>query len=81
LGIPRPVIDRPPTAGLWAGQTDEGEMGITYDELDATLAAIQLGDTSTIEPLLLSRVQRMVAASAHKRAMPPVCPLDVATDA
>ena len=31
LGIPRQVIDKPPTAGLWPGQTDEGEMGITYE--------------------------------------------------
>ena len=40
LGIPQPVIDRPPSAGLWTGQTDEGEMGITYEDLDATLAAM-----------------------------------------
>jgi NAD+ synthase len=73
LGVPQPVIDRPPTAGLWAGQTDEGEMGLTYTELDATLAAIEAGRTDGVDPVLLRRVQRMMAASAHKRAMPPVC--------
>jgi NAD+ synthase len=72
LGVPRPVIDRPPTAGLWAGQTDEGEMGITYEELDATLAAIDSGQTASVDPVLLDKVQRMIAASAHKRALPPV---------
>ena len=30
LGVPRQVIDKPPSAGLWADQTDEGEMGLTY---------------------------------------------------
>jgi NAD+ synthase len=75
LGIPQPVIDRPPTAGLWKGQTDEGEMGITYDDLDATLAAIESGQTDGIAPPLLAKVQGMIAASAHKRTMPPTCPL------
>jgi NAD+ synthase len=77
LGIPQPVIDRPPTAGLWAGQTDEQEMGITYDDLDRTLAAMEAPGTAGVEPALLDRVQRMVSASAHKRAMPPVCPLNM----
>jgi NAD+ synthase len=72
LGVPQPVIDRPPSAGLWAGQTDEGEMGVTYSELDATLAAIESGHTKDIDPALLSKIRQMMAASAHKRAMPPV---------
>jgi len=75
LGVPQPIIDRPPTAGLWAGQTDEAEMGLTYDQLDATLAAIEAGQTGDVEPALLKKVQWMIAASGHKRAMPPVCPL------
>jgi NAD+ synthase len=74
LAIPQPVIDRPPTAGLWAGQTDEAEMGITYDDLDATLAAIEAGNTTDTDPALLARVRRMVAGSAHKRMTPPICP-------
>jgi NAD+ synthase len=75
LAVPQPVIDRPPTAGLWAGQTDEGEMGITYDDLDGTLAAIEAAKTEEVDPSLLARVRQMIAASAHKRVMPPVCPL------
>jgi len=75
LGIPQPIIDRPPSAGLWAGQTDEDEMGITYDDLDSTLAAIEAGDTAALDPALLARVQSMATRSAHKRAMPPTCPL------
>ena len=72
LGVPQEVIDRPPTAGLWPGQTDEGEMGITYRELDGVLAAIEAGDTSAIEAAALTKVRGMMARSAHKRALPPI---------
>jgi len=72
LGIPQEVIERPPTAGLWPGQTDEGEMGITYHDLDQTLAAMDEGDVSSVAPDVLRRVEEMVARSAHKRTMPPI---------
>jgi NAD+ synthase len=75
LGIPQPIIDRPPSAGLWSGQTDEGEMGITYDALDAILAAIDSGETESVAQPLLAKVQQMIAASNHKRTLPPTCPL------
>jgi NAD+ synthase len=75
LGVPREVVERPPSAGLWPGQTDEGEMGITYRELDRVLAAIEAGDTLDIEPAMLAKVEGMIARSAHKRALPPVCEL------
>jgi len=82
LGVPQPVIDRPPTAGLWPGQTDEGEMGITYAELDRVLAAIERGNTTGIESATLDKVQHMVSRSAHKRAMPPMFePQDILTAA
>jgi NAD+ synthase len=73
LGVPQRVIERPPTAGLWEGQTDEGEMGMTYKELDSTLAAIETGHTEGVDAALLARVQHMISASAHKRSMPPIC--------
>jgi NAD+ synthase len=76
LGVPREVVERPPTAGLWPGQTDEGEMGITYAELDRILAAIEAGDTSGIDPAALEKVQGMMARSTHKRAMPPIFRLE-----
>jgi len=72
LGVPQEVVERPPTAGLWPGQTDEGEMGITYVELDRVLRAIAAGDTADVDPTALQKVQAMIARSAHKRAMPPV---------
>jgi NAD+ synthase len=72
LGVPREVVERPPSAGLWPGQTDEGEMGVTYVELDRILAAIAAGNTSGVEPATLEKVREMITRSAHKRAMPPV---------
>lgn len=68
LGIPAPVIERPPTAGLWEGQTDEDEMGMTYADLDEYLA------TGSGSPELLERAERMHRRSAHKRALPPAPP-------
>jgi NAD+ synthase len=73
LGIPQPVIERPPSAGLWEGQTDEDEMGITYAELDRALAAMDAGQGDDVDADLLAKVQEMVARSEHKRHLPPAC--------
>jgi NAD+ synthase len=73
LGVPEEIIGKPPSAGLWPGQTDEGEMGITYDELDRTISAIEKGDTSGCDEAILERVKAMMAASEHKRQLIPVC--------
>jgi NAD+ synthase len=72
LGVPEKVIERPPSAGLWAGQTDEDEMGITYEELDSTLQAIDSGDTSGVAPETLAHVQNMISGSEHKRRLVPI---------
>jgi NAD+ synthase len=76
VGVPDAVIHRPPSAGLWPGQTDEGEMGISYDELDAALSALDSGETEGLDAGLLERVHGMVVASEHKRRMPPVPELE-----
>ncbi len=76
LGVPEEVVSRPPTAGLWPGQTDEGEMGITYRELDRVLAAIADGQSDAVPPETLEKVQTMRSRSAHKRALPPTFRLD-----
>ncbi|HHY38301.1 MAG TPA: NAD(+) synthase [Clostridia bacterium] len=67
LGVPQRIIDKPPTAGLWRGQTDEGEMGITYEDLDRYL----LEGVGT--PELVSVVEGMRLRSEHKR-QPPAKP-------
>jgi len=73
IGVPQPIIDRPPTAGLWPGQTDEGEIGMTYVALDAILAALAEGQEPDAGPDDVAQVRHMIAASAHKRVMPPIC--------
>jgi len=73
LGVPEEIIAKLPSAGLWPGQTDEGEMGITYDELDRTIAAMEKGDTSDCDETILKRVKAVGAASEHKRQPIPIC--------
>jgi NAD+ synthase len=73
LGVPEEVIAKAPSAGLWAGQTDEEEMGITYDELDRTIATMEKGDKSGCDEATLERVKAIRAASEHKRQPIPIC--------
>jgi len=72
LGIPDEIIEKTPTADLWEGQTDEGEIGMTYAELDAVLHAIESGYTTGCNPDSVQRVRRMMARSEHKRGPIPV---------
>ena len=69
LGVPREIIDRPPTAGLWAGQTDESEMGLTYDDLDMYLA------TGEGTEEVRTKIEKAMARSAHKRKFAPMAVL------
>jgi NAD+ synthase len=68
LGIPKKIIEKAPSGGLWAGQTDEGEMGLTYKDLDQYLAIGQAADK------IRQKVDAMARASAHKRALPAIPP-------
>ncbi len=68
LGVPQPVIDRPPSAGLWEGQTDEGEMGLTYQVLDRYLL------TGQADPAVAARIEGLATRSEHKRGLPPAAP-------
>ena len=68
LGVPERIIDKPPSAGLWADQTDESEMGLTYEELDAHLL------TGAASPAVKARVDALHVASEHKRALPKIAP-------
>ncbi|MBN2831621.1 MAG: NAD+ synthase [Candidatus Omnitrophica bacterium] len=73
LKIPEPVISKAPTAGLWHGQTDEGEMGITYSELDDILKRME-NNTKQAAPLnKVNKVKRMIKTSVHKRSGAAVC--------
>ena len=61
LKAPQCVIEKAPSAGLFDGQTDEGEMGFTYKELDTYLSGGKIDDA------VLEKIQRMHARSEHKR--------------
>ena len=79
LGAPEDLVTRTPTAAMWEGQTDEEEMGLGYDELDAILALHVDGPFSrsaTVRTLgvpeaAVERVVELYEGSRHKRAMPP----------
>jgi NAD+ synthase len=68
LGVPGPVIDKAPSAGLWLGQTDEGEMGFTYAELEEY---VRKGPAS-VAPAVAMKIERLARASEHKRHLPPI---------
>jgi len=71
VGVPDQVIDKAPSAGLWMGQTDEGEMGFTYDALEQYLAH----GVTAVGTEVAKRIEQLRAASSHKREMPPVAPV------
>lgn len=73
LGIPEHIITKPPTAGLWLGQTDEGEMGITYSELDDILDRIENKRRQILPEEKVNKVKGMIKRSEHKRQTPKVC--------
>jgi len=66
LGIPQEIIDKPPSAGLWPGQTDEGELGFSYDELDRYLI------TGDAPENIKQKIESMIVRNSHKRNPPPV---------
>lgn len=73
LKIPEHIITKPPTAGLWFGQTDESEMGITYLELDNILVRIEQKKPQQAKKENVFKVRKMIERSEHKRQGPKIC--------
>jgi NAD+ synthase len=79
LGVPESVRAKAPTADLWQGQTDEGELGFSYDTADEVLSRL-VDDEMTVqqvvaegfEEAVVERIAAMMRASGFKRCMPPV---------
>jgi len=79
LGVDEDIIEKPPTAGLWEGQTDEEELGATYDELDDFLRAYidegvsveEAAEAADITVETARRLEGMYRVSEHKRKTPP----------
>ena len=79
LEIPEEIIKKPPTAGLWKGQTDEKELGISYDKLDKILYGIErqmkkeeIAEIAEVDEKEVERIYEMVSKMEHKRRMPPI---------
>ncbi|MBP7228091.1 MAG: NAD+ synthase [Longilinea sp.] len=82
LGAPQSVLQKPPSADLWAGQTDEAELGFTYAEVDALLyllvdqrytpeQCVQAGFAEDFVQRVVRRIQR----NQFKRVLPPIAKL------
>jgi NAD+ synthase len=82
LGVPGVIIEKPPSADLWLGQTDEGELGFTYAEVDRLLyllvdlrytpeECVQAGFAESLVRAVMERVRR----NHFKRVMPPIAKL------
>jgi NAD+ synthase len=67
LEIPETIVSKVPSAGLWANQTDEGEIGFSYEEMDQALKKIKAGNTADTTCRVLEKV---VQKTTHKRERP-----------
>lgn len=82
LELPPSVLTKPPSADLWAGQTDEGELGLKYEEVDGLLYLL-VDQRCTRDdcvdagyaPAYVDDVMRRVRRSQFKRLMPPIAKL------
>lgn len=86
LGVPAQIIAKPPSADLWPGQTDEGELGATYDDLDRILYAL-VDRRWTVDRCVRAGLDRTlvewtatrVARNEFKRQVPPVAKVSLRT--
>ncbi len=77
MGIPSEIVEKAPSAGLYEGQTDEQELGMTYEMLDCILYGIErdlkngaISEECGCEEKDIERVRKMIASTVHKRKLP-----------
>ncbi|MCK4335658.1 MAG: NAD(+) synthase, partial [Candidatus Aenigmarchaeota archaeon] len=76
LQIHEEILKSEPTAGLWKGQTDLGEIGIDYGKLDTILETMDSRlKPERIDPRIMGKVKKMIRKSEHKRRTPEICEL------
>jgi NAD+ synthase len=82
LGVPDAILAKPPTGDLWVGQTDEGELGFSYDDVDRLLVLLvdrrwQPADLvrAGFDPAFIDRVLKMIRRNQYKRRMPVIAKL------
>ncbi len=79
LGVPQAILDKAPSADLWAGQTDEDELGFTYNDVDQVLFLL-VDERYTVDEVIdegfersfVEKVWRRVKANHYKRTMPNI---------
>ena len=83
VGVPEGIITKPPTAGLWVGQTDEEELGISYVVVDKMLEMLlDAKDPEYIQDILgvsgeqMDSIIQRISANIHKSQAPPIAVLD-----
>ncbi|MFR4163480.1 MAG: NAD(+) synthase [Paraclostridium sordellii] len=70
LGVHKDIINKAPSAGLWEGQTDENEMGTTYDMIDAIVEG-RINDVPKKDQDIIARLHRISDHKRHTAAAPP----------
>jgi len=83
VGVPADIIEKAPSAGLWEGQTDEDELGISYELVDRFLGLLLEGESPQMaqNTLGLTAQQRdsvvsRIHTNLHKQKAPPAADLD-----
>jgi len=86
LGLPAAILARPPTAGLWDGQTDEEELGAPYEVVDRILRGLEelrseaeIAEATGLSPERIRDIARRVHESRHKRRPAPVAKVGLRT--
>jgi NAD+ synthase len=78
LGIPEKIITKPPSAGLWEGQTDEDDIGMTYDRLDEIIYRLDNSlDLNDLNREDIKCVKDMMEAAKHKNNTPPTFEINI----
>ncbi|MEA2056284.1 MAG: NAD(+) synthase [Patescibacteria group bacterium] len=73
LAIPEKFIEKAPSAGLWQGQTDEDELGFSYDEIDQVILAEELGKDLTklnLDQEVMNKIKTRIKANNYKEKVP-----------
>jgi NAD+ synthase len=77
LNVDSKIIQKPPTAGLWANQTDEEEIGVSYEKLDLFLVGLEnevgeeeLAKTIGLSKAQIERIKTLIEKNRHKSMMP-----------
>jgi len=86
MGVPKAVLSKPPSADLWEGQTDEGELGFTYEQADVLLyhlvdRRVRPADlvAAGFDEKLLAKIRERIRRNHFKRVMPLIAKVSLRT--